>query len=169
MALLAIIAIRWSPFTFRILDEQLGLTEWLAKRILFPLRVANVTNIIQQINIAFLSCILLVQEKLPSTTYSAIKCTYEWIMESRVQKWKPGSCKYVLPLFKLKRKLHFDLSYTRPRRSASSWEIASPQYSEINSFFCAASLIKIPQPATNDSARRRCLSKQHKIFQSWHN
>ena len=32
----------------------------------------------------------------------------------------------------------------------------SPQYSLMNSFFSAPSLMKIPQPATSDGASRRC-------------
>ena len=36
----------------------------------------------------------------------------------------------------------------------------SPQYSLINSFFAAPSLIKIPQPATSDGAKSRCYGQQ---------
>lgn len=34
--------------------------------------------------------------------------------------------------------------------------LASPQYSEMNSFFCTGSLIKVPHPATSDGAKSRC-------------
>lgn len=34
--------------------------------------------------------------------------------------------------------------------------LASPQYSEINSFFWTGSLMKVPHPATSDGAKSRC-------------
>lgn len=34
--------------------------------------------------------------------------------------------------------------------------LTSPQYSEMNSFFCTGSLIKIPQPATSEGANSKC-------------
>lgn len=32
----------------------------------------------------------------------------------------------------------------------------SPQYSEMNSFFCTGSLMNIPQPATSEGANSKC-------------
>lgn len=34
--------------------------------------------------------------------------------------------------------------------------LTSPQYSEMNSFFCTGSLMKMPQPATSDGASNKC-------------
>lgn len=34
--------------------------------------------------------------------------------------------------------------------------LASPQYSEMNSFFWTGSLMKVPHPATSDGAKSRC-------------
>lgn len=36
------------------------------------------------------------------------------------------------------------------------WKITSPQYSDMNSFFSAGTLRKIPHPAISEGARRRC-------------
>ena len=45
-------------------------------------------------------------------------------------------------LLRLKRKEHMYLSYTFPLLSASSWEMTSPQYSLMNSFLAAKSLVE---------------------------
>lgn len=37
--------------------------------------------------------------------------------------------------------------------------LTSPQYSEMNSFFCTDSLMKVPQPATSDGASSKCWSQ----------
>lgn len=34
--------------------------------------------------------------------------------------------------------------------------LTSPQYSEMNSFFCTDSLMKVPHPATSEGASSRC-------------
>ena len=34
--------------------------------------------------------------------------------------------------------------------------LTSPQYSEMNSFFCTDSLMKVPHPATSEGASGRC-------------
>lgn len=38
--------------------------------------------------------------------------------------------------------------------------LTSPQYSEMNSFFCTGSLMKIPQPATSEGASSKCWQNQ---------
>ena len=40
--------------------------------------------------------------------------------------------------------------------------LTSPQYSEMNSFFCTDSLMKVPQPATSDGASNKCWSQGEK-------
>jgi len=42
---------------------------------------------------------------------------------------------------------------------AQAAALTSPQYSEMNSFFCTDSLMKVPQPATSDGASNKCWRK----------
>lgn len=42
----------------------------------------------------------------------------------------------------------------RPPEHAAA--LTSPQYSEMNSFFCTDSLMKVPQPATSEGASNKC-------------
>jgi hypothetical protein len=42
------------------------------------------------------------------------------------------------------------------RTRAEPGTLTSPQYSEMNSFFCTDSLMKVPHPATSEGASSRC-------------
>lgn len=42
------------------------------------------------------------------------------------------------------------------RMWAEAGALTSPQYSEMNSFFCTDSLMKVPHPATSEGASSRC-------------
>lgn len=52
------------------------------------------------------------------------------------------------------------------RSPTGAGALTSPQYSEMNSFFCTDSLMKVPQPATSDGASSKCWS-QGKRQQLW--
>lgn len=51
MTLFVKIPMRWSPLTIITLATQFGLTEWLANRILLPLRVASTTESVERATI----------------------------------------------------------------------------------------------------------------------
>lgn len=47
-------------------------------------------------------------------------------------------------------------SVSQIRMWAKPIALTSPQYSEMNSFFCTDSLMKVPHPATSEGASSRC-------------
>lgn len=52
-----------------------------------------------------------------------------------------------------------------PAAPAQAAALTSPQYSEMNSFFCTASLMKVPQPATSDGASNKCWNQNERKWE----